>query len=266
MMPGPMSHEPLMTRRSVAGDASPGAGDAARGRAVVDAAVLPAVAVVVLVKVRTAAVPWLMTRLVLGARLFHGVPGLRFARVLGSGQGGGFVLRPGLDHGGLFLLFDDEPAAEAFIARSPRMAAYRAHADECLVALLRAASCRGSWGGQAMGVTVDLQADEPVAVLTRGSIRPSRAWSFWRHAAPSQRALQGARGCRLAAGLGEAPLLRQCTFSLWDDTAAMEAYARHGAHRRASASATQDGHFSESMFLRLVPLWLQGRWQGVSHG
>lgn len=268
-MTHPMTHDPVMTRRSANG-ASPGTGDtacdAARDRAAVDAAVLPAVAVVVLVKVRGTAVPWLLSRLVRGPRALRGVPGLRFARVLGSGQGGGFVLLPGLDHGGLFLLFDDEPAAEAFIARSAVLAAYRAQAEECLVALLRAASCRGSWAGQAMAVTARLRAGEPVAVLTRGSIRPSRAWSFWRHAAPSQRALQGTRGCRLAAGLGEAPLLRQCTFSLWDDTAAMDAYVRHGAHRRASASATRDGHFSESMFLRLVPLWLQGRWQGVSHG
>lgn len=265
MMPGPLAPEPLMTRQSADGGA-PAAQAATHGSTRTDNPVLPAVAVVVLVKVRAAAVPWLLTRLVLGPRAYRHVPGLRFARVLGSGQGGGFVLRPGLDHGGLFLLFDDEPAAEAFIARSPRLAAYRAHADECLVALLRAASCRGSWGGQAMAVTARLRPDEPVAVLTRGSIRPGRAWSFWRHAAPSQQALQGARGCRLAAGLGEAPLLRQCTFSLWDDTAAMEAYARHGAHRRASASAAHEGHFSESMFLRLVPLWLQGRWQGVTHG
>ena len=226
---------------------------------------LPAVAVLVLVKVRPLSVPWLLSRLVRGARPLRGVKGLRFARVMGSGQGGGFVLRPGLDHGGLFLLFDDEAEAEAFIASSPVMAAYRAHADECLVALLRAVSCRGSWAGQQMAVTATLQPGQPVAALTRGSIRPSRAWSFWRHAAPSQQALQGAAGCRLAAGLGEAPLLRQCTFSLWDDVAAMEAYARHGAHRDASARALREGHFAESMFVRFAPLWLQGRWQGVSH-
>ena len=113
---------------------------------------LPAVAVFLLVKVRPSAVPWLLMRLVLGPRALRRVDGLRFARVLGSGQGGGFVLRPGLDHGGLFLLFDDEPQAEAFIARSPLVAAYRAHAEECLVALLRASACKGSWAGQSLSL------------------------------------------------------------------------------------------------------------------
>ena len=227
---------------------------------------LPAVAVFLLVKVRPSAVPWLLMRLVLGPRALRRVDGLRFARVLGSGQGGGFVLRPGLDHGGLFLLFDDEPQAEAFIARSPLVAAYRAHAEECLVALLRASACKGSWAGQSMAVTAIAKPGEPVAALTRGAVRPSRAWSFWRHAAPSQRALGSATGCRLAAGLGEAPVLRQATFSVWDDVASMEAYARHGAHRQASASAAREGHFGESMFVRVVPLWIQGRWQGRTHG
>lgn len=227
---------------------------------------LPAVAVLLLVKVRPAAVPWLLTRLVLGARGVGPVTGLRFVRVLGSGQGGGFGLRPGLDHGGLFLLFDEEAEAEAFIAHSPVVSAYRRRASECLVSILRATSCRGSWGGQAMAVTATARPDEPVAALTRGSIRPQRALAFWRHAAPSQQWLAQSTGCRLAAGLGEAPLLRQATFSLWQDAHALEAYARHGAHRQASARAHQEGYFSESMFVRFVPLWLQGRWQGRDHG
>jgi hypothetical protein len=227
---------------------------------------LPAVAVLLLVRVRPWAVPWLLARLVLGARGVGQVPGLRFVRVLGSGQGGGFGLRPGLDHGGLFLLFDEEAEAESFISQSPVVAAYRAHAGECLVGLLRATSCRGSWGGQSMAVTAVASPGGPVAALTRGSIRPQRAWAFWRHAAPSQHALAQAQGCLLAAGLGEAPLLRQATFSLWRDAQALEAYAHQGAHRQASVSARQEGYFSESMFVRFMPLWLQGRWQGRDHG
>ena len=41
---------------------------------------------------------------------------------------------------------------------------------------------------------------------------------------------------------------------------------RQGHTRQASARAHQEGYFSESMFVRFVPLWLQGRWQGRDHG
>jgi spheroidene monooxygenase len=101
-----------------------------------------------------------------------------------------------------------------------------------------------------------------VAALTRGSVRPSRAVRFWRHAPPSHRAVEDAPGCLLTAGLGEAPLLRQATFSLWDDQASMDAYARSGAHLQAIRASAAGGFFSESMFVRFVPLSVQGQWRG----
>ncbi len=67
-------------------------------------------------------------------------------------------------------------------------------------------------------------------------------------------------------GLGEAPLLRQATFSIWNSIADMDAYARSGAHLEAIRSARQDGFFSESLFMRFVPLSMHGVWQGVRYG
>jgi spheroidene monooxygenase len=68
------------------------------------------------------------------------------------------------------------------------------------------------------------------------------------------------QGCRLAVGLGEAPLLRQATFSLWDSTAAMDAYARSGAHLEAIRHAYRDHYFTESMFVRFAVTARGGRW------
>ena len=113
-----------------------------------------------------------------------------------------------------------------------------------------------------MAVTAQADAGAPVAALTRASIRPSRALAFWRHSPASEAALAGAPGCRLAVGLGEAPVLRQATFSLWSDTAAMDAYARSGAHQEAIRASYAGDYFSESMFVRFVPLAVSGQWQG----
>ena len=63
-------------------------------------------------------------------------------------------------------------------------------------------------------------------------------------------------------GLGEAPLVRQCTFSLWQDTAAMLQYAHQGAHQLASAAAYKHQFFSESLFVRMQVLQMAGVWQG----
>jgi spheroidene monooxygenase len=79
---------------------------------------------------------------------------------------------------------------------------------------------------------------------------------------PAEVALHDAAGCLLAAGIGEAPVLRQATFSIWRDVAAMDAYARSGAHLAAIRASAQGGFFSESMFVRFVPYEARGTWRG----
>jgi len=192
--------------------------------------------------------------------------GLRFIKTLGSGRGGGFGLMPSPSHQGLFCLFDDDAAAAEFIASSPLLGRYRASADDCLLLTLRPSSSRGSWDGVGIVPGKPLPAGTPVAALTRASIHPTAAVRFWRHAPAAQAGLRDAPGCLLAIGLGEAPLLRQATFSLWQDTAAMDAYARAGAHQRAIRAAWQHRFFAESMFVRFAPLSLQGRWKGHDYG
>jgi spheroidene monooxygenase len=194
----------------------------------------------------------------------HG--GLRFFKVLGSGHEGGFGLRPSGTHQGLFCVFDDDASAEHFRADSKWWRGYRAHASEHFSVKLRAYSSRGSWSGEPLPVSTEAPRAGPVAVLTRASIRPRSVVTFWRHAPASQRALDGAAGCQLAMGLGEAPLLRQATFSMWDDAACVDAYAREGAHAEAARAAYAQGYFSESMFVRFVPYGAQGVWKGRSFG
>ncbi len=226
----------------------------------------PSVAVLMLVQYRPSAVAWGLARLVLGERGVGRAPGLRFARVLGSGREGGFGLAPSFARQGLIAFFDDEASAIAFADRSRAVNERRERADECLLAVLRAVSSRGSWGGVSMAPTASIAAGQPLASLTRAAIRPRHAAQFWRHSPPAQASLEQAAGCRLAVGLGEAPLLRQATFSLWDNGAAMDAYARQGAHLAAIHGAVKNGWFSESMFVRFLPLHLQGRWQGQDRG
>jgi hypothetical protein len=254
-----------LTSRSPAPRAS-SAGLAPHAPDTIDHDTAPAVAVLLLAQSRPGARLWGWSRVMRGERALGDVPGLRFARALGSGRDGGFGLVPSADRHGLFALFDDDAVADRFIDRSSVVAAYRTHASELLVARLRATSSRGSWDGQRMAVSAAVDPAAPVAALTRAAIRPLSAAAFWRHAPSSQRGLASAPGCRLAVGLGEAPLLRQATFSLWDDSAAMDAYARQGPHLAAIRAAQRDGHFAESMFVRLVPTRLEGRWQGRTHG
>jgi spheroidene monooxygenase len=223
-------------------------------------------AVLMLVHYRRRHLPWGLARLVLGPAALGRPPGLRFAKVLGSGRDGGFGLAPGLRYQGLLAFFADGDSAEAFARGSSAVSARQAHADRWLLGVLRVTSARGSWDGHTLQAAPDLApespASGPLAVLTRASILPRQALRFWRHSPGSERALARAEGCRLAIGLGEAPVLRQATVSVWDSVAAMRAYAAGGAHGHAARQAWSEGWFSEWLFARFEPLWLEGTWEG----
>lgn len=253
----------LRTDTSAEPSASPMAG-AARGAAA--AALSDETVVLLLVDVAPGSKAWGYARFVLGRWPLRHVAGLRFAKQLGSGFEGGFGLRPSATRQGLFLVFESLASAQAFVERSELVAAYRHRAREFCSVVLRAYASRGRWSGQQLAVAAEAPALGPIASLTRASIRPSRAVPFWRMAPAAQASLEQAPGCRLAVGVGEAPLLRQATFSVWDSAEAMDAYARSGAHLEAIRAAHGNGFFAESAFVRFVPLALSGQWKGRRYG
>jgi hypothetical protein len=214
---------------------------------------------------------WGWLRLVAGATPYKDVPGLTTVKVMGSGHGGGFSLRPSATHQGLICTFSQLDLALKFL-KSPGVQAYRDRARECWTGVMAVQSARGHWdkqawqasSAQALGQMPPSHAQRtaPFAVLTRASIVPTKAMAFWRYAPAAQVDLGKSPGCLLAMGLGEAPLLRQCTFSVWQDPAAMLQYAQHGAHQVASAAAHKHQFFSESLFVRMQVLHMAGVWQG----
>jgi hypothetical protein len=263
---------PVLERR---GDATPGPTSVGPGTSRGPSALLGgpastaggAVSVLVLAQVRPGDWPWGWSRVVRGPAALARGPGLRFAKVLGSGYEGGFGLRPSGTRHGLFCTFDDQASAQQFLAESALMARYRERCCELFTIQLRAFACKGSWAGQAVPLAAEPPPPtQPLAALTRASIRPAAAARFWRFAPAAQAGLADAQGCSLAVGLGEAPLLRQCTFSLWDSVEHMDRYARGGAHLAAIRAAYQVGFFSESMFVRFVPADAQGTWLGRRFG
>ena len=224
------------------------------------------VVLILLAKIKPAYWTWGWNRIAFGRWSTGLIPGLRFFKVLGSGQNGGCGLVPSPAHQGMFCVFDSEKLARDFIDSAALTAQYRERSEELFFALLRIGSARGTWDGVALQADVALPEHAPIATLTRASIRPAAVGAFWKHAPAAQASLQQAPGCALAVGLGEAPLFRQATFSLWDNTAAMQAYAHSGAHGDAIKAAWQHQFFSESMFVRFVPFALSGQWQGRAFG
>jgi hypothetical protein len=92
-----------------------------------------------------------------------------------------------------------------------------------------------------------------LGVLTRATIRPRHLRAFWRDVPAASRALEKAPGLVASIGVGELPLIRQATFSLWRDTEAMKRYAYGTAeHREVIERTRREGWYSEELFARFA--------------
>ncbi|WP_254716771.1 spheroidene monooxygenase [Actinomadura sp. WMMB 499] len=201
-------------------------------------------------------------------------PGLSFWRLLGTGRGRSMSLGADLRRWALFAVWDREADLDGFLERSPVADRWRRETAEAWHVRLRPLSSRGRWGGRdPFGALAPRRApdepdapdgpDGPVAVLTRASIRPHRLAAFYRSVPRVDRALRDQDGCLASIGVGEWPLARQATFSLWRDGAAIGRFAyRDAAHRDVIGRVRAHDWYSEELFARFVPYGSRGSWDG----
>lgn len=207
-----------------------------------------------------------LARMATGRRHLRHTPGLRFAKLLGTGAGRTFTPRDAdPHHWALLTVFDDERAADR--GPDPRLLdAWDTAAAERLVVRMTPLTARGQWSGAEPFVVDDAvggRHDGPVAAITRARLRPTRAVSFWRAVPPVVDDLRRAPGNRLAIGVGEAPVLLQGTFSLWDSDRDLVGFAyRTDAHRDAVARTEPARWYAEELFARFAVRDVTGTYRG----
>jgi hypothetical protein len=193
------------------------------------------------------------------------VSGLSFYKMLGSGRGNGFSIWPNLGVYGLLGVWESEQYAEAFFEQHPLFQAFQTRTTELWSVYLQTAKVHGTWDGRAPFMeNVPFQPDAPVAVLTRASIRTRRLWQFWRFVPSVSQAMwrEHQEGLLFSVGIGELPLVQQATFSIWQNSALMQAYAYQGKLHSAVVRKTRElNWYKEELFARLHPYRYEGSWQ-----
>jgi hypothetical protein len=199
-------------------------------------------------------VPAAVLRMGVDRRAVRGAAGVRFAKLLGTGDGGTFTPRDADPRRwGLLASWSDRASARAF-ERSAVAARWGRLAEETWRVELRPLSARGRWSGrEPFGAPAGGRWDGPVAAVTRARLRPTRNRAFWRAVPPVVADLREQPGLRLAVGIGEAPVGLQGTFSLWESAAALRRFAYAGAaHSAAVARTGPERWYAEELFARFA--------------
>jgi hypothetical protein len=206
----------------------------------------------------------MLTQMAFARPALRRTPDLRFWKLLGSGHG--FGPQPDFSRYALLTTWPSLEAASRFRDASPIMRRFRRRADETWTLYMRPIRAHGSWSGVNPFIPQDVETDidGPLAILTRATIRWRALLRFWSHAHATERALDNAPGLLFAIGIGEAPIVRQATFSLWRDAAAAHAYAyRAIAHAEVIRRTRAEGWYAEELFARFAPISAVGSWNGV---
>jgi hypothetical protein len=199
-------------------------------------------------RIRPSAVPRALWRVTVDRRRLRRAPGVRFAKVLGTGKGFGPTTAD-LTRWAALIVSDGRPLPTVL----PRPAL--AHC----VLTLRPLASRGTWAGATPFEVDPRPHDGPFLVLTRARLRPSRARGFWRAIDPVSASLRDQPGLLAAFGIGEAPIGFQGTVSVWRQAADIVRFAyRQPEHAAVVTRTPRERWYAEELFARFAVLDVAG--------
>ncbi|MGI9646738.1 MAG: spheroidene monooxygenase [Ilumatobacteraceae bacterium] len=216
-----------------------------------------------LVRERASRVPFVYPRLATDRPALKRVDGLHFWRLLGTGAGNNTGPSVDVRRSALFAVWEDDAALDDFMA-DHRIVERWSRAGEAWHVRLRSLGGHGTWRGfDPLDGMEQGSRDGAIAVVTRADVRRGAWRDFGRAGNEVDAELHAAAGLIDVVGIGEAPVGRLATFSLWESLTAARDFAYSMPRHQQVIEETRDGDwYSEELFVRFEPYGSSGTWNG----
>jgi len=191
------------------------------------------------------------------------VEGLAFWRLLGTGAGSNTGPSAELNRTALFAVWEDEADLDRFLSEHP-IAKRWPRAEELWSVRLRRLGGHGTWRG--VDPLDGLEAGDrsgKVAIITRADVKRKSWRAFGAAGKEVDVELHSTDGLIDVVGIGEAPVGRLATFSLWKSMDAARTFAYEMPRHQQVIEETRDGDwYAEELFARFEPYASTGTWDG----
>lgn len=197
---------------------------------------------------------WAFKQMGIGGEQLFNIPGLTFFKLLGTGGGNGFSLRPDFSTYALLLVWENELSAKAFTDH-PFLKAYFTRAKNIRVLNLHHFHSHGLWSGENpfQSTNEKIDKNQKVAIITRASLRWNRLFSFWKNVPRASSAIAAAKGVIFFKGIGEWPFIQQATISIWNSLEDVIQFAyKTQAHAEIVKKTRTKQWYSEDLFARFT--------------
>jgi hypothetical protein len=183
-----------------------------------------------------------------------------FWRLMGCGKAGTFDIVPDLNQWGILLVHknNDYDVLPEQLTPSPFINRYfKLFKGTVTRFLLEPIEGHGLWNKKEVFGKLPKQTayEGKIAVLTRATIRLTKLKSFWQNVPAVSRQMKNTEGLIKSYGIGEVPLIKQATFSIWQSKAAMKSFAyAMQEHQQVIRKTHTQKWYSEEMFVRFKVL------------
>lgn len=193
--------------------------------------------------------PFAFSQMAWGRRTARRIPGVTFAKLMGTGTGRTFTPSDAdLQKWAILFVAEDLEIVEqsTFIKR------WRRRSLEVDKYILKPISSHGKWSKrEPFELSGAKHGGGPVVAITRARLKWSQSLRFWRSIPPVVNDLHQSPGLLFSFGIGEAPIGLQGTFSLWESAQSLREFAyKNAPHRAAIADTEKFNWYSEELFAR----------------